>query len=421
MSGCVFFVTLVLPHLLQGDATPQGQMRIAIAYPLTIVFVLLILGTLWLSSGLIAREIEGGEIQLVVVKPVRPVAIWLGKWLALLAINVLLVTLAVAGILVSSWLIAGGSSGEDVVAMRQSVLTARQEFVPDAIPGLNEKAERELARQIRQRLVEPDSGLARVRGEIMAARSMVFAGKCVDWPVTLSQSAFEHARHDSLSLRYRFHCDPTERVPASGVWHISSGAANAKVAVSNVLDGVHHLMLPAGFKPDAEKINISFKSSSDNPTLYFDPERPVTILVHRGGFAGNLLRSGLALICFLAAVAAIGLTMSAMFSFPVAAFCAAAIIFAVVLAGSFSEVDVEREHSHHSADSRLVQVTEPAIVFLKHATDNITVNLPISDVSGGMFFGYRRLAELVVLLLLLTPSVCGLVAVMVLSQKEMAV
>jgi hypothetical protein len=422
MLGGILAAVLLLPYGLHGDATPDGQVRMMIAYPLAISFAILVLGTLWMSSGLVASEIDGGQLQSVVVKPVRGGSIWFGKWLALLAINSILVLVMGAGILISVRVYFGGVTDSEAAIIRQRVLTARRAFAVDDIPNLDEKAEAVRRGLISQGVIDSDVGLDRIRGEIKAERSMAFAGREVSWPVTIPKAGASVESHRSVALRYRFGCAPSERIPIAGIWTVSGdvGSDPVVISVSNIVDGTHHMMLPAGFSPTGGVLKVSFRSSAASPTLYFNADSPVEIMVYSGGFILNLLRGMIALVCFLAGIAAVGLTMSSMFSFPVAAFCSVSIIFAISLASSFSEGIVGHNHGGDSGANRLVELTEPVILFLKHATANVTSNLPLDSIAGGMLFSWHQVAECVVTLLVLLPLVLGIAASAILAQKEFA-
>ena len=52
------------------------------------------MATLWLSCGTLARDVEECQMQMIVVKPISRWQVWLGKWLGILGLNALLLTLA---------------------------------------------------------------------------------------------------------------------------------------------------------------------------------------------------------------------------------------------------------------------------------------------------------------------------------------
>src|SRR5580765_3626833 len=87
-----------LPLLIKDDGTARGFTQILLTYTLSTVCGLLGLSTLWLSCGTLARDIEECQLQVVAVKPIPRWQIWLGKWLGIMALNVLLLALSGASI-----------------------------------------------------------------------------------------------------------------------------------------------------------------------------------------------------------------------------------------------------------------------------------------------------------------------------------
>ena len=86
-----------LPMMVQGDGTAEGLTQILITYTLSMVFFLLGAGTLWLSAGTMARDIEDSQMQMIATKPIARWQIWVGKWIGIMALNVtLLVMVGVA-------------------------------------------------------------------------------------------------------------------------------------------------------------------------------------------------------------------------------------------------------------------------------------------------------------------------------------
>src|SRR6185503_5161493 len=86
---------VLLPLLLKDDGTARGFTQILLTYTLAVITSLLGLATLWLACGILARDIEECQIQMVAVKPIPRWQIWLGKWLGLMSLNAVL--LAISG------------------------------------------------------------------------------------------------------------------------------------------------------------------------------------------------------------------------------------------------------------------------------------------------------------------------------------
>src|SRR5688500_10264392 len=85
---------VVLPVLIKHDGTARGFTQILLTYTLSVITVLLGFATLWLSCGILAREVEDCQMQVVATKPVARWQIWLGKWLGVTLLNLALLALA---------------------------------------------------------------------------------------------------------------------------------------------------------------------------------------------------------------------------------------------------------------------------------------------------------------------------------------
>ncbi|MBT3192946.1 MAG: ABC transporter permease [Verrucomicrobia bacterium] len=425
--------TIGLPMILHGDGTAIGQMRMVITYPLVIAFTLLLVGNLWLSASLVSREIANHTLQSVTVKPVGVFGIWFGKWLGLMIINVMLVTVSTLGLLLSvaTTLQHDDHTVADRTALHEQLLVARQAIFPQPEPKLLEEAQWRWQHLISEGKIPRTTPLAKIQHAVIANHARVEPGTSQSWTVSIPDALREKACEKALSLRYTFRCSPLERTPVSGTWTVASSPATAassamsaptRLAVHDVLDGTHQLMLPDTFRPIGSSVIITFEhgATADSPTLFFDTDAPVALLVHSSGFASNLLRAMLALTCFLGAIAAIGLTMSTLFSFPVATFAAGAILFAVALAAGFSEASVEHHHGTPTKPGIMVQATEPILLSLKHATRDLVGNIPIKRISHGILVSWEQTGECIVVLCLIIPGVLGLLSCAVLRRKEFA-
>ena len=98
LLGLLILTVGVLPLQLETSEDPRDLIRIILTY--TLFFILAILGaaTLWLACGTLAGDIEDAQMQMVAVKPIPRWQIWLGKWLGVMSLN--LVMMVVAGVAV---------------------------------------------------------------------------------------------------------------------------------------------------------------------------------------------------------------------------------------------------------------------------------------------------------------------------------
>src|SRR5271168_4694652 len=132
-----------LPILIKDDGTAAGFTQILITYTLGTITALLGLSTLWLACGILARDIEECQMQVVAVKPIARWQIWLGKWLGIMSLNAALLALSGLSVyLLLQWR-AGRLPAAEQKILREEVLVARGSAKP---PDLGQKIEAETDR-----------------------------------------------------------------------------------------------------------------------------------------------------------------------------------------------------------------------------------------------------------------------------------
>ena len=111
----LFFVLVtvfVLPVTIAFDGTAKSLVQVSLTYTLGIIGVLLGVVALWLGCVLMAEDIEGYEIHLVVSKPVPRWGIWLGKWLGIVLLLGALLLIAGGVILgMTYWRLSRANAG----------------------------------------------------------------------------------------------------------------------------------------------------------------------------------------------------------------------------------------------------------------------------------------------------------------------
>src|SRR5215213_10110135 len=117
---------IVLPLIVKDDGTARGFTQIILTYTLALTTTLLGFSTLWLSCGILAREIEEAQMQMVVVKPIARWQIWLGKWLGILALNAILLALAGIAIFAFMQIRASKLDPKQRAILRNEIFVARK-------------------------------------------------------------------------------------------------------------------------------------------------------------------------------------------------------------------------------------------------------------------------------------------------------
>src|SRR3954464_2717024 len=89
---------VVLPIMIKDDGTAPGFTQIVLTYTLALITALLGFVTVWLGCGTLAREIEEAQMQMVAVKPISRWEIWLGKWMGIMTLNAILLSISGAAV-----------------------------------------------------------------------------------------------------------------------------------------------------------------------------------------------------------------------------------------------------------------------------------------------------------------------------------
>jgi hypothetical protein len=324
---CLFVLMLSLltgfALTIKGDGTAAGRLQMLLSYAMGAVGVVLGTATLWLACGSFSVEIENRRLHLVLVKPVRNFELWLGKWLGIVAVAMLM--LAVAGLFLSvaaqvalQRTIPGSQDGH---AVRQQVLVARHLVEAERVTGA--------------------SGQARWQ---------------VDCPDTV-QSAPAVA-----TLQYQF-VSPLRDLPAVKThWEVLGPDGAQRYAVDGIanMDGVNRVDIPVDALTPGERMSLSFrirKGADDAPRyVTFHPDHPVQLLIPTGGFGGNLVRTLLLIFCRVALLAALGVTVGTVFTFPVAVFVSTSMVVATLFTQFFvfatapSREGSDHHHHHHGEE-----------------------------------------------------------------------
>jgi hypothetical protein len=216
-----------------------------------------------------------------------------------------------------------------------------------------------------------------------------------------------------------------EKQPVTGTWLLQqeSGAALCTLPMESALDGMHRLPLPAAALPDGELLVVRFVNAGRDRsnTVIFDRDAAVEILAPASCFAANFARALLVLWCYLALLAALGLTAGTLFSFPVAAFVAGAALTMAVSAHYFTFAAGGGGEPHHHGEHP--EHAEPKAQILRRAGERIGRGLdfaPLEALADGVLLPWSVTARAVGILALAYPGALWALGTFLLSRRELA-
>jgi hypothetical protein len=328
-------VLLGLPFAIEGDSSLSGAVRSFMSYSLTATAVLLSFLTIFMSRSL-SDELVNRQILITMTKPIPRWQFLLGKWLGITMLN--------AGLLV----FAGGATygmvhyiaatrppldeRYDQAELRDQVMVARH-AIQCTLPDFARTAEREYERNLelgkyagrtdfdpkreKHRLTKKHEYAWRVVG-VLQAREFTFRNVLCD-----------RSAGKTVQIRYKARVSqaPVDEVFRS-VWLFGDPTKNTNTLqyhTKHVVDRFHDISVPADCVADDHTLRVVFYNRNPFPgelqapnIIEFGMSEGVEILFVVGSFEWNLLRLLCLMMCKLMFLAAVGLLMTSVFSFPVA-------------------------------------------------------------------------------------------------------
>ncbi|MEI6211515.1 MAG: hypothetical protein WCR06_07800 [bacterium] len=330
-----------IPLLVTGDGTPASELQVRLQYTLACCLGMLGLATLWAACASFGVEIDSRRMELTAITPVHPLTLWFGRWLGILLLDALLLLAVVAGVRLQLGRMLGHLPGS---ADSASLLVSRARVSPN-LPEPEQEARRHFEELRRSQRLPADINPAEVfRRLVFESRNrytVINPGERASWQFHLPQPVPADGK---LWIRMRFDTAAESLASVRGVWRMrrpGEGTWALEVPVNDVVRNELELSVAAVCLAGAQELDVEFAypAAGENAALLIQPRRNLAVLMTQGTFTGNLLRVMAAQLAILAALAALGLTLGACFSFPVAAFVATASLLAVlVTAGNVPDV-----------------------------------------------------------------------------------
>ncbi|MEI6788400.1 MAG: ABC transporter permease subunit [bacterium] len=343
--GAILIIGLIgLPLLISGDNTLTGRLQVILNYTLSFAVTMLSIVTLWTACGGVSSEIQDRRLYLILTKPVHRHELWLGKWLGIVALNALLLTLTGFIIGVMTWHTLFTSPESETVKRqaREQFLLARQSRLPES-PISAQQAQASAAAIVKSGHAPAGMDAEQVATELMkelkSARFVIAPTGSIHF-TTLITSPLS-GNNDGL-LNYKIESSRPERTSIPALWEIQ--AAEGKVfhlAVTNYPGIPNRLLIPGSVIQGSQSLTLSYHrlDNLSQATLFMaqngkEPE----LLIPSGSWAMNLNRGLLMILCRLAFLSALGLTAGCLLSTPVAVFVAFFMMVLLAMSGYVESV-----------------------------------------------------------------------------------
>ena len=445
LAALLALVALALPSLVPGDGSPEGNMRILLAWAPGLATILLGAATLWAGCGALATDIEDGTWAGISSTRASRLQLWLGKWLGLVALDAIL--LAAALVLCA---IQARVRGLPAASLRPYAVVAPDE-------GEFRAQATEAARRM---LAETPSATAadamptnaadlveRLLSDIHDSPISFSAGNSFRWRFQVNGGrGFRHGEPARLHLeivspygtaaqihgRLSVHAEPHTQLPPSSTENDAErqgSVSHAPLAERMIAPEDNRdlwLDVPGERLAGVDVVIVEFGNTGaeGDPAALVDVVDGIRFTVPRGSFAGNLARVWAVQLALLALLAAVGTACGAMFTRPVAVFAATAVaVMGIVSQAGFDE---EPAHVHDHGDGKepgaVAQFHASASRFLMHRIALCTQ--PVADASVFDRLGDSTLVEMTPVLRALwldglaLPVLLGALSAFVLRRRE---
>jgi hypothetical protein len=420
-----------LPLLIKDDGTARGFTQILLTYTLGTISALLGLSTLWLACGTLARDIEDCTVQVVATKPITRWQIWLGKWLGIMSLNAVLLSLSGASVYgLLQWRATRLPADEQKV-LRSEVLVARGSIKPASF----DREIQELTDQVlRDRLqknpdLKADIGVARkeILEQVKAEYQIVPPGYVHLWTVDLG-AAKNLARGQPIHLRVKFNAaDKSISGTYDGRWQVGA-ARKTPIWHSDVMslapDTFHEFEVPAHYD-DKGILTVAF-ANANNTALLFPLEDGLEVLYPQGSFGLNFIRGLGIILCWMALLATLGLASASFLSFPVAAFLSLGVLTLALSSGTISNAVSEgtlmgynsetNKYGHSVLDVVAIPVFRAVLEMINLAKSFS----PIDSLSTGRSVTWGELGRAFGQIVVLLSGGIGLIGIFIFNRRELA-
>ncbi|PAW83394.1 MAG: hypothetical protein B9S33_13940 [Pedosphaera sp. Tous-C6FEB] len=452
LAVLLLLVVVGLPLALKHDGTARALVQIIITYTLSAVTAVLGLVTLWLATGTLARDVEDCSMQMVAVKPIARWQIWVGKWLGIMGLNVILLGLSGLSIfLLIQWRAASLPEKQQAI-LKHELLTARgslKEVPPDL--------DAEVEKIVKQRLVEigtltDGADLKQVRKDVKEFLKSQYQAvppqQARRWVIETGLARAQLER-TPIYLRVKFRSSQyaSKPEPYNTIWEIGPPNATNRIRIDRTLttDTFHEFgvnLLDAKGAAVAEPVKGGqFSNLLDdqgrlvilfgNPgraTLLFDLADGLEVLYHESTFGLNFARGVAILFVWLGLLAAIGLAGASYLSFPVAAFFSITMLVVGLSSGTIAKVVADGTFGSTNHDTGVPEGMLGAVDFImvplfKSVHTVLTmVNAfsPVDALSTGRSVTWETLLRAVVQIWGLIGGLFALFGILAFSRRELA-
>jgi hypothetical protein len=435
----IALAVVALPIMVSGDGTAKGQAQITLTYSLGVVVALISTTTLWLACSQLPKEIEDYTIHMVTTKPCPRWVVWVGKWLGVVIMNsvILFISASIIYGLVHIDLVRRHFSEGEMERLKAEVLVGRRAFVPttpDFVAMARQEYEKQKAAGELNPKHDPEETLKNMVRDLKAKSTSIDGGGRKTW-------RFENVRvpedTKNLFLRYRHYAGSTSQSSQRdlrGVWIVEDPHAkgnNRELSMQQqVRTGTfHELAIPPNIISDDGTVVVSYLNPIEAPTeatgedrntsVIFQTNDGPVLLARVSGFGTNYARAMVLAFLQIAFLAALGCTVGAAFSTPVAAFVA----IAYLVIGLSVQAAVNAPLQNEMGEYEYKGVLDRGAHYLARGVSTVVVSVndfdATSDLARGRLVEYKRMLDATLRLIVIRGGLITILGIWVLSRREL--
>lgn len=400
-------------------ATPVGDAASAhnfVFYALVADFAILAVSVLAAGASAIAGETRSRTLSLARVKPVPMFCFLAGRWIGITATFAAILAAALAAVA--------------ILAVPGAPETCSRRVVPN-LPDAKTVADAAVANAKREGIDDP-AELSRLRRDVVAKLPYATEAVSPGEPLKLSFPMPHPIGGDyPLELEIKFASDAYSPTPLAAVCSIRDASAPADsptaatLHVTNITSRLMSLPFSSATLSGATVllVEIANTGAEGGMPILVQPRQAVAILVPAGPQPANYVRAFLVMLPILALLAAAGLALGALFSLPVALFCASGLVIAVFTADysmsdpdALSFEDLPTPTPIQAVTRRGSIATVKTLAFMAKTA---TAPAPAASLAGAVLIPEREIAASALWNLVLIPATLLLAAAAVLKRKEL--
>ena len=426
-------LSVIMPYIIRHNGTAQMFTQVTMSYSLSAISAVLGLATLWLACGSLARDITEKQIQILATKPIPRWKIWLGKWMGIILLDAIL-------------LFASGTMVVGMIMFRSSDLNKDQrkvlfEQVLVARSGVMEKTEytdAEINAVVRYLEQNPRPGQseneARLREEALSELKrrdqLIPNNRMRVWEIDLSHAASK-LKDAPLFLRVHFYAAKVKRADGGttpalrGFWEVGESPNQWRMENTITPDTYSYITVPAGHIGPDGILKVAFRNYNPN-TLIFPLNDGLEVLYKEASFIPSFFRALGVLLCWMAALAALGLFSASFLSFPVASllvFCMLLMLLSTSLMGEVVKEGTISSLDHETGQPTFTYLDWIMVPFFKTILNGLSLLKgfsPIEFLSSGRNVSWTILARAILQIVVLAGGILAFLGSLIFTRRELA-